>query len=405
MTTVGLLSLGLTLLAAGVCLLAANLSDGPTVARLADFWGLVPLLLGLELLLASYHASRRAAGRTRVRLHRGAVAGLLVVVLLAAFANVSAAVSSAAVSVAWWEFGTFLDRDYSHVASVSLADGTAVDSSVGAVSIDVPPGGMWTIAGANAAEATAECDLTLKAATASQAREAAAGAELKMRVEGGRLHVWLEVPGHDPNISRSPVRVTAEGTITLPRRLSVSFHSTTAGASVTDFDGDVVLDTTTGRVEVRRIGGRVAADTSTGDILMEDVAGDVDVDTSTGSVEVVRVKGDIEVDTSTGWVHVYDPGGDVKVDSATGSCRITSTAPVAGDWRVETNTGSIDVTFPRNSDVSVSVRTDMGHISTNLGLAVTSSVSAKTASGVLGSGEHRIDLEADTGSITVRGTD
>jgi len=398
--TVGLLSLGLTLLAAGVCLLAANLSGGPTVARLADFWGLVPLLLGLELLLASYRASRRAAGRTRVRLHTGAVAGLMVVVLLAAFANVSAAVT-----VAPWEFGTFLDRDYSHVATVSVAGGTAVDPSVRAVCIDVPPGGMWTITGADAAEATAECDLTLKAATASQAREAAAGAELKMRVEGGRLHVWLEVPGHDPDFSRSPVRVTAEGTITLPRRLSVSFHSTTAGASVSDFDGDVVLDTTTGRVEVRRIGGRVAADTSTGDILVEDVAGDVDVDTSTGSVEVVRVKGDIEVDTSIGSVHVADPGGDVKVDSATGDCRITSTAPVAGDWRVETNTGSIDVTFPTTSDASVSVRTDMGHVSTNLGLAVASSVSAKAASGVLGSGEHRIDLEAGTGSITVHGTD
>jgi hypothetical protein len=398
--TVGLLSLGLILLATGACLLAGNLSGGPTVARLADFWGLVPLLLGLELLLASYRASRRVAGGARVRLHTGAVAGLMVVALLAAFANVSAAVT-----VAWWDFGSFPDRDYSHAATVSLAGGTVVDSSVGAVRIDVPPGGMWTITGADAAETTVECDLTLRAAAAGQAQEAAAGAELKMRVEGGRLHIWVEVPGLDPNISRSPVRVTAEGTITLPRRLSVSLDSTTAGVSVSDFDGEVVLETSTGRVEVRRIGGRVAADTATGDILVEDVAGDVDVDTSTGSVEVVRVKGDIEVATSTGWVHVSDPGGDVKVVSTTDDCRITSTAPVAGDWRVETGTGSIEVTFPRNSDVSVSVRTNTGHISTNLGLAAGSSLSVKTASGVLGTGEHRIDLEAGTGSITVRGTD
>lgn len=413
MIVVGLWSLGLSLIVVGLVLLVESLTGHPGAARLADLWGLVPAALGLELLIASYRASRRQDQPVRIRLHRGAAAGLAALVLVAVLAKVSLIPG-----LGW--LGLDLDRLYQQEATATLENGVTADASVSEIDANTPPG-TWTIRGGDGTLVAAECDLTVKARTLTQAREAAAGASIQLSIEGHQLRVRLAVPGYAASAEQRTVWVTADGRLTIPRGLDLVFRTATGSVVVSDLDGRVDLDTGTGSITVERVagavtvrsatgevrlegvGGDVEAGTSTGAIFLTDIGGAASIDTATGPVEVIRVAGRVKIDGQTGRVRVAEPGAGVSVRLSTGGCEISSAAAPAGDWLAATSTGDINVRFPRTSDVTLSAKTDTGSISNNVGLAVSASGARKTMDGVLGTGEHEISLTAGTGSITVVG--
>ncbi len=409
MITVGLWSLGLTLCVLGAALLGYNLGGWPDPGRLADLWGLIPLFLGLELLAAAYRSRRRPTADPggppvrpgRIRLHGGALAGLAALVLVAALANVAAA-DGGWPWRSWWNHGPGPQARAS--APVNLTAGAAVDDSLTTVVVEAPPG-QWTVTGADASQLTVDGNLTVFGYTTAAAEQAARGARMQINLEGSRAVVTVVVPGYDPANPASSVRPVVGGAITVPRRLSLIFHSGTADVSVSGLDGDVDIDTSTGQVEAKQVKGNLTIHTATGNISAKDVGGRVDLTSSTGYVEVARVAGEVTVDTNTGWVRVTDPGAGLDLHLGTGGCTVTASAAVAGNWSIRTTTGYIEVTFPSSSNVTIAASTRTGALSTNLGLAVETTGGRKSMSGTLGSGEFRIELEASTGAVTVEGAE
>ncbi len=404
MTVVGVWSFGLALCLIGAALLIWNLTGSFDAARLADFWGVLPLSLGVELLAAHYRAQRKtAAGEpTRVRIHTGGLAGLMALVIVAAAANTGLFDSGPRGFWAPWSWRQSYAREA--VGTLSQSSAAGVGQQVTTVALDAPPG-SWTIRGADVSEVTVEAQLTARAATLAQAQTAASGAKVVFVDEGSILRVRIEAPGYVPASPANPFHLSAVATLTVPRDIGLEFDSSTASVAVSDLGGRVNINTSTGEIEVRRMGGPVTARSSTGGILAEDLAGSADLSSSTGSVEAKAVAGDVEASSSTGWISVTDPGAGVRVDSSTGGCTILSAKPVAGDWSAKTSTGPIDISFPRGSDVTVRVRTGLGSISSNLGFSISSSIARKAMDGTLGQGTYEIDADATTGAMVINGTE
>ncbi len=405
MISVGAWSLGLALCLTGIGLLVGNLTGSVSVARLADFWGLIPLLLGVEILIAQYRARRTAAAgqAVSVRLHAGSLAGLLVLVVVAGAVNLNG-LSGA---MPWnWHFGAPWGVDFSREAtsSVSQSLGTGLEQGVTTVVLDVPPG-RWTIVGADVDDVAVEAEITARAATISRAQAAAAGAKIDLAAEGSALHLQVSAPGYDPDFSVTSVSLSVEATITVPRRLGLEFEASTASVEIRDIGGRVIIDTSTGDVEVSRVAGLLTVRTSTGHIVAQDIGGDADVSSSTGYIELTSVGGSVRAQATTGRIAVSEPGTSVDIDATTGACLLDSSKPVAGDWSVDTSTGSVEVRFPRNSDVSLRVRTGFGAISSNLGFSISSSIGEKKMEGTLGEGTYQVWIAATTGAATINGTE
>lgn len=405
MINVGVWSLGLALCLTGIGLLVGNLTGSVSAARLADFWGLIPLLLGAEMLIAHYRARRTSAAGQAVttRLHAGSLAGLLVLVVLAGAVNLNGLLGAMPwnlhIGAPW---GTNFSREATSLVSQSL--GTGLGQEVTTVVLDVPPG-RWTIVGADVDNVTAEAEITARAATIPRAQAAAAGAKIDLVTEGSDLHLRVSAPGYDPDFSVTSVSLAVEATITVPRRLAVEFEASTASVEVRDIEGRVIIVTSTGDVEVSRVAGLLTVRTSTGHIVAQDIGGDADVSSSTGYIELTGVGGSVRAQATTGRIAVSEPGTSVDIDATTGACLLASSKPVAGDWSVDASTGSVEVRFPRSSDVSLRVRTGFGAISSNLGFSISSSIGEKKMEGTLGEGTYQVWIAASTGAATINGTE
>lgn len=402
MISVGIWSFGVALCLAGVGLLVGNLTGSMDAARLADFWGLIPLFLGVELLVAQYRAHRRSASGepTRVKLHTGSLAGLMVLVVVAAIVNVGFAAGG------WtWNWGDWSWGSYAQEASTNVsADFNVTEGAANATTVvlHVPPG-QWTINGADVSELSVEADLTARAATLDRAETAAQGAKLEFRAEGSSIRLVITVPGYEGETPRSEVQLDIFGTLTIPKGLGLQFETSTAGVTANDIGGRIRVDTATGDIDITNAGGDVTVSSSTGSVTVDGANGAADLSSTTGSIDVSGVTGNMRVDSTTGSILLSGVAGALDVDTMTGFCTVNASGPLAGDWSIGSQTGAVDVSFPQASDVSVRVNTGTGAISCNLGFTIETAIAHQSMQGTLGAATYEMVIDSTTGAVTING--
>jgi DUF4097 and DUF4098 domain-containing protein YvlB len=157
----------------------------------------------------------------------------------------------------------------------------------------------------------------------------------------------------------------------------------------TDIDAEIPrqlavdrIDTSVGRVTVRDVVGDPTIRTSTGRIDVDSVAGSVSAETSTGRIEIRNVDMLGDVTASTGRIEAHVPGidGDTRVGTETGRVELALGPDLDAEIRAQTDTGSIDL-----ENVSLSGET----------------IGDNVVSGTVGDGGPTLDVETDTGSITL----
>jgi hypothetical protein len=354
---------------------------------------------GVELLVAWYRSQRvpESGKPLRVRLHGGGIGGLAVIVVVAVVAN-------AGLGWGHWPVHPGMGSpSYPHETTRSLSKSMTPPDTVRTVSLEAPPG-HWTITGVDTADVTVEASLTARAINPEWAARGTDEATLTMTVDGNRLLIRMEIPGHRTSSPPWPeVRPTVQGIISVPRNPAANVRTSVAQITISDLDAGAEVRTATGDIDVSRVTGDVTLSTSTGTLSVAGAGGAIDLRSSTGDISVTGAPGDLRIDTSTGRVRVTDPRARLEIRTSTGNCTVNSSFPVGGNWIVRTSTGQIDVTFARGSSADILAETGTGSISNNLGFAVTGST-RKTMSGVLGDGTYEMKLSSSTGSITVSGT-
>ncbi|MFC7095934.1 DUF4097 family beta strand repeat-containing protein [Halobaculum marinum] len=137
-----------------------------------------------------------------------------------------------------------------------------------------------------------------------------------------------------------------------------------------------------------------------GDLDVEDVVGDLDAETNTGDVRVRRVAGAVRATASTGDVVVDRPEALAGATTSTGHVTVDVPA-IDDDTRVESETGDVAAAVGRDVDAVLRARTSTGDVSVS-GLSLSDSTRTDDlVTGTLGEGGPTLDIETDTGDVSV----
>lgn len=128
--------------------------------------------------------------------------------------------------------------------------------------------------------------------------------------------------------------------------------------------------------------------------------------------------GPVEVQAVSAPITVSVDNGSVEIEGATGALSVTAvngnvTARMAGfregaEVTLETTNGNVDLGVPASASAQVEAATEVGELTVR-GVTLAERVddtqtTGGTVRGVLGSGEGRITLRAQNGSVALRGT-
>jgi hypothetical protein len=204
--------------------------------------------------------------------------------------------------------------------------------------------GSITIEGLDVANCDATAIITVKAPTEEEAKDLAEKVKIELVQNGNTLTVKTTKP-------RTKRR----------RSISISFDITVPKQTALDIGSDV------GEIRISNITENIKARTDVGKIFCKEISGDIDLQADVGKVNVVYSK----------------------------------TAPAACNVTIKTDVGSIDLTTPSECSAVVQADTDVGSITTDMPLTVKGKV-GKNLRGTIGTGEGKLYLKTDVGSIRIR---
>ena len=230
-------------------------------------------------------------------------------------------------------------------------------------------------------------------------------------------------PGHTVTISgdagRDGIEAWAEITVRVPKGQKVAVHLVAGEATVTNVDGDLLVDVAAARVTTSRTRGRLTLDTGSGDVKVSDAEGELSFDTGSGDVSVTNARGrSLVLDAGSGSLTASDiaverlgldlgSGGarlsgvradEISLDSGSGSVDLGLTGDVRA-LDIDSGSGSVTLRVPPTLGAVVEIETGSGGLETEVPMTITRR-SRSELTGQLGDGQGRIRIE--TGSGTVR---
>ena len=204
--------------------------------------------------------------------------------------------------------------------------------------------GSITITGADVTDCNIAAEITVRAGTKEKARELAEHVKIELEPAGDKLTIKAGRP--DGLKKRS---VTVDFKITAPRQLNLNCETDVGSINVSDMQGPIEASTDVGSITCRR------------------VAADLDLKVNVGSIEV----------------------------------KYSDAAPAACNVKIATNVGSIDFAGPPQISAQLDASTNVGSIKTGQPVTVVGKL-GKSIKGTIGSGEGKLHLRTNVGSIEIK---
>ncbi|HWB40620.1 MAG TPA: DUF4097 family beta strand repeat-containing protein [Gemmatimonadales bacterium] len=198
----------------------------------------------------------------------------------------------------------------------------------------------------------------------------------------------------------------------------VSLFLAVGRVSLTNVNGEILVDGHATPVTATGSRGSLALDVGSGPVRVSGAEGRLTVDTGSGPVEISGFSGDeLLVDTGSGQVSGSDlKAGTVRIDTGSGDIELTGvTAPdvaletgsgsiaaeVRGplrDLSLETGSGDISVRAPASLAGEVEIETSSGEIETDFPIQVTRHARDHIV-GRIGDGVGRVAIETGSGDV------
>lgn len=181
-----------------------------------------------------------------------------------------------------------------------------------------------------------------------------------------------------------------------------------------DIDGrvdDVTLEDVKGAVKLNgdffndirlsKIGKTVEFKSARSDIALASVPGDLQI--SGDSLRATDASGPMRLVTRSKEIHLEGVTGDIQVENANGDIEIHAADKLPmGKMNLNGKHGDISLTIPANAGFQLDATTRKGDITTDFGsLKVDSSSGGSHASGTVGNGASKLQINADTGDIRI----
>lgn len=127
---------------------------------------------------------------------------------------------------------------------------------------------------------------------------------------------------------------------------------------------------------------RLEMDANFGNLDVQGLRGQVNVDTTAGNVNIRDLVGPIKVSTDFGMIDIRDVAGLARLTSNAGT--ILYQGEPQGECRFESNFGAVVLGLPRDSNLELHLRTDLGSVDVDCPLS--GRVTRREVRGVMGSG-------------------
>jgi len=151
--------------------------------------------------------------------------------------------------------------------------------------------------------------------------------------------------------------------------------------TASNIGGDVDIDNSFGDIEVNNIGGKADISNNNGEISADNIGGSAVIENHFGDIEAKKVSGDLKVVNNNGRIEAEDVAGNAQIKNAFGDIYYKSASADNGDIYARTKFGSIDCNKP---------------------LQIKKEGQDTVAQGRLGTGQYKIELETNNGSITIK---
>jgi DUF4097 and DUF4098 domain-containing protein YvlB len=174
---------------------------------------------------------------------------------------------------------------------------------------------------------------------------------------------------------------------------------------------DVTLDDVQGAVRLNgdffndirlsKIGKTVEFKSARSDITLASVPGDLQI--SGDSLRATDASGPMRLVTRSKEIHLEGVTGDIQVENANGDIEIHPADKLPmGKMNLNGKHGDISLTIPANAGFQLDATTRKGDITTDFSsLKIDSSSGGSRASGTVGNGASKLQINADTGDIRI----
>lgn len=267
--------------------------------------------------------------------------------------------------------------------------------------------GRITVTGGEITDCNVTATIIVRADSDEKARSIAEKTKVKLEQFGSKLTVKLEKPILIMNQS-----VDVQVVAMVPKSCDVELSTDDGDIAIENINGNIDIKTDDGSVSLARIAGDIKIRSNDGSINIQEFnsdvnlqrAGWIDIQTDDGSVTMSRVVGDIKVRSNDGSTRVEEVTGDVNIQSDDGRITVVYAEDAGGVCNVSlvTDDAAVDFTAPANFSADVEVITDDGSINTDLPIKVTGKLGKSGIKGTIGTGEGRLYIKTDDGSIRIR---
>ncbi|HEY6936000.1 MAG TPA: DUF4097 family beta strand repeat-containing protein [Terriglobales bacterium] len=130
---------------------------------------------------------------------------------------------------------------------------------------------------------------------------------------------------------------------------------------------------------------------------------DGDLSMESGDLQAKSLVGPLRLLTRSKDIHLDNVTGDVKVENSNGSVEVHAGKLPLGSMQIDNSKGDIQVVLPAEAAFNLTARTRDGDIASDFNqVQVNSDHGQSTASGTVGSGASRLEINNQYGSIEIR---
>jgi DUF4097 and DUF4098 domain-containing protein YvlB len=261
------------------------------------------------------------------------------------------------------------------------------------------------------------------------------GTSVVVRVEGrnnGRADLTIELPE-----SASSDITSGRGDVTIEGLKGASNVTASRGdVKLTGLGGNVHVQMSKGDFSAHGVGGNLTLDGHVGDVTVSEVSGSLTMDgdffgdihleqvasavrfhSSRTDLQVARLAGDLTMDdddlhvgqsvgplrivTRSKNIECSQVSGDVHIENSNGEVSVTAVQPL-GDIQITNASDPVTLTLPPDANFTINASTNGGDLNTDFSLNVSGGDEHRNASGTIGAGGPRIDINVRHGDLSLK---
>jgi len=181
---------------------------------------------------------------------------------------------------------------------------------------------------------------------------------------------------------------------------AVSVDGHLSDVTVSDVTGTLSLDGEFfGDTHLEQIGSTVHFHSSRTDLDLGRLAGDLTMDSD--DLHVGQAVGPLRIVTRSKNIECTEISGDVHIENANGDVDVTAVEPL-GNIQINNASDPVTLTLPPNASFSIDATTNGGDLNTDFSLNVTGGDEHRNATGTVGKGGPKIEINARHGDISIK---